>query len=132
MSYADSIIGSPGAGFQSWKASFDNLNTNGAPYWDYSTRYPRSNLPGFPPFVTDPPGDFANVGFCLTGTTNCLAKFLNPGPPPGAIPFWGMPYDTATDTGGALDPNFFFVKDTPNELQATLELQLSTSARRRS
>jgi uncharacterized repeat protein (TIGR01451 family) len=129
-SYADSIIGSPGAGFQSWTVSFNNLNTSSAPYWDYPTMYRGTNIfpPGFPPFVTSPPGQFANVGFCLTGTINCPPQFLNPGPPPGSIPFWGMPYDSATDTGGALDPNFFFVKDTPDALHATLEVQLSQSA----
>src|SRR5215472_10519666 len=73
-SYADSIIGSPGAGFQSWTVSFNNLNasfnnpnTIKGPYWDYPTTYTMSNLFGFPPFLTSPPGDFANVGFCLTG-----------------------------------------------------------------
>src|SRR5262249_47833861 len=48
-SYADSIIGSPGAGFQRWTASFNNLNasfdvvlnpnTTAGPYWDYPTVY---------------------------------------------------------------------------------------------
>jgi len=127
-SYADTIIGSPGAGFQSWTVSFNNLNTNSAPYWDYPTHYPASNVPGFPPFSTDPPGQFANVGFCLTGTINCPEQFLNPGPPPGPIPFWGMSYDSVADTGGALDRKFFFKRDTPIALQATLELQLSRFA----
>ena len=100
-SYADTIIGSsPEFGFQSWTVSFNNLNTNGAPYWDYPTHYPVSNVPGFPPFATFPPGQFANVGFCLTGTLNCPERFLNPGPAPGSIPFWGMHYDSVADTGG--------------------------------
>lgn len=33
-SYADTLIGSPGAGWQAWKADDTNLNDNGAPYWD--------------------------------------------------------------------------------------------------
>jgi hypothetical protein len=128
MSYADSIIGSPGAGFQNWDVSFSQLNTNRAPYWDYPTQYDTSNIPGFPPFSTFPRGEYANVGFCLTGTINCPERFLKPGPAPGSLPFWGMSYDSAADTGGALDPNFFFKREAPNMLRATLELQLSTLA----
>jgi len=108
--YADTIIGSPGAGFQSWTTT--NLNTNSAPYWDYPTNY------------SFPLGTQANVGYCLTGTGGGAGR-LTPGPPPGPIPFWGMSYNSANDTGGARDPNFFFEKDSPNPLQATLELQLS-------
>ncbi len=117
---ANTIIGSPGAAFQSW--TLDNLNNscppgdtfhrNCTPYWDYPTNY------------SFPLGDQANVGYCLTGTGGG-AGLLNPGPPPGPIPFWGMSFDSVTDTGGAIDPNFFFNRDTPNPLQATLELQLS-------
>ena len=35
-SLAQSIIGSSGAGFQTWKAA--NLNNNSAPYWDAVTQ----------------------------------------------------------------------------------------------
>src|SRR6266513_4079751 len=73
--YADTIIGSPGAGFQSWTTT--NLNTNSAPYWDYPTNY------------SFPLGTQANVGYCLTGTGGGAGR-LTPGPPPGPIPFWGM------------------------------------------
>src|SRR5215469_9835730 len=70
-SFADSLHGSPGAGFQRWFTSTnlnDTLNSNGSPYWDYPTRYPPSGSfpPGFPPVVTSPPGQNANVGYCLT------------------------------------------------------------------
>jgi hypothetical protein len=27
---------------------------------------------------------------------------------PGALPFWGMPYDSVGDAGGALDPKAYF------------------------
>jgi hypothetical protein len=136
ISYADSIQGSPGAGFQRWLATDlnnslnHNLNDNGAPYWDYATTYDGGDIfpPGFPPFITDPPGQQANVGYCLTGTGNCPEQLLNPGPSPGPIPFWGFSYDPVSDTGGLLDPKFFFKKDTPNKLRATLELQLSRFA----
>jgi len=34
-SYAQTVIGSPGAGFQNWTAA--DLNNNGAPFWDAPT-----------------------------------------------------------------------------------------------
>jgi hypothetical protein len=130
--YADSLRGSAGAGFQRWFASNLNttLNNNGSPYWDYPTKYPATGdfPPGFPPVVTIPPGQNANVGYCLTGMGNCPQNFLKPDLPPGPIPFWGLAYDASADTGGGLDPKMYFKKDTPNRLQATLELQLSSSA----
>src|SRR5215471_3964713 len=33
MSFAQSIVGTPGAGYQTWTAAAD-LNNNHAPYWD--------------------------------------------------------------------------------------------------
>src|SRR5215472_17376477 len=90
--YADTIKSLfPGAGFQTWMAA--DVNNNKSPYWDYPTNYK------FPPFNN------GNVGFCLT--TGCAGQ-LSPGPAPGAIPFWGLSYNSNTDTGGGLDPNFFF------------------------
>jgi hypothetical protein len=110
--YADTIIGGPSAGFQTWTAA--DLNNNMAPYWDYPTNYT------FAPFNN------GNVGFCLT--TGCAGQ-LSPGPAPGAIPFWGLSYDSATDTGGGLDPNFFFQRTSPKPLNATLEVSLATNPR---
>jgi hypothetical protein len=139
-SYADTVHGSQGAGFQRWfptaltdrsQSLSDILNDNGAPYWDYPTKYITAFVfpPGFPPNPPgSPDGSHANVGFCLTGTGNCLAQFLKPGPPPGPIDFWGMPYDSVNDTGGDFDPKVFFKKDTRNMLEAVLELQLSETA----
>jgi hypothetical protein len=106
--YADTIIGGASAGFQTWTAA--DVNNNNAPYWDYPTNY------ASPPLVN------GNVGFCLT--TGCAGQ-LSPGPPPGAIPFWGLSYNQFTDTGGALDPQFFFQRAAPETLKATLEVSLA-------
>jgi hypothetical protein len=109
--YADTIIGSPGAGFQTWTAA--DVNNNNEPYWDYPTNYGLQT-----------PGMNGNVGFCLT--TGC-AGHLSPGPAPGAIPFWGIRYDSTSDFGGFLDPAFFFKSAGPETLKATLEVSLATS-----
>jgi len=111
-SYGDTIIGSSGAGFQSWIGTpGPNLNNNGAPYWDYPTNYPF------------PPAQVGNVGFCLT--TGCAGNLL-PGPAPGAIPFWGSMYDQKSDFGGQLDPNFYFQRAAPGEtIVATLQVSLA-------
>ena len=109
-SFAQSIIGSPGAGFQTWKAA--NLNNNGAPYWDAFTQNQLGNKTS------------RNIGFCLTNSGDCVginsALFA-----PGAIPFWGMPYNSAADTGGGQDTLVYFKRD-HEHLRATLQLQLST------
>jgi hypothetical protein len=109
-SFAQSIIGSPGAGFQTWKAA--NLNNNGAPYWDAFTRNQLGNQTS------------RNTGFCLTNSGDCVginsALFA-----PGTIPFWGMTYNSAADTGGGQDTLVYF-KDDNKHLTATLQLQLST------
>jgi hypothetical protein len=109
-SFAQTIIGSPGAGFQTWKAA--NLNNNGAPYWDAFTQNQLNN------------NTSRNVGFCLTNSGDCVginsALFA-----PGAIPFWGTPYNSAADTGGGQDTLVHFKRD-HEHLRATLQLQLST------
>jgi PEP-CTERM motif len=110
--FADTIMGSGGAGFQSWNAS--NLNGNGAPYWDNVS--------------LDAPN--ANIGNCLVGGGGCTQ--LGPPPPlgataPGALPFWGMSFDSSTDTGGAADPNFYFASSGIS-LRVTLELAWAADA----
>src|SRR5271167_431060 len=57
-SFAQSIIGSPGAAFQTWKAA--NLNNNGAPYWDAFTQNQLGN------------NTSRNIGFCLTNSGDCV------------------------------------------------------------
>lgn len=111
-SSAQSIIGSPGAGFQTWKAA--NLNNNGAPYWDAVTE----NYLGNP--------TNKNVGFCLTGTGDCVG-ILTSVFAPGPIPFWGMSYDSVNDLHGAIDPAVYF-RSSGRRLKATLQLQLSTKS----
>jgi hypothetical protein len=109
--FAQSIIGSPGAGFQTWKAL--NLNNNGAPYWDAFTKNQLGNKTS------------RNIGFCLTNSGDCLG--INSAlSAPGAIPFWGMTYDSAADTGGSQDPLVYFKSDNKH-LRATLQLQLATT-----
>src|SRR5579864_1894884 len=109
-SFAQSIIGSAGAGFQTWKAA--NLNNNGAPYWDAFTQNQLGNKTS------------RNIGFCLTNSGACVgvnSALLAP----GAIPFWGMTYNSAADTGGGQDTLVYFKSDNKH-LRATLQLQLST------
>ncbi|MGA9304175.1 MAG: PEP-CTERM sorting domain-containing protein [Candidatus Sulfotelmatobacter sp.] len=109
--YADTIVSLfPGAGFQTWTAA--DVNNNMSPYWDYPTNY------SFGPLNN------GNVGFCLT--TGCAGQ-LSPGPAPGAIPFWGQSYNSTTDFGGSLDPNFFFKSTGAETLKVTLEVSLATS-----
>ena len=57
-SNAQTVIGSPGAGFQQWTVG--NLNNNKAPNWDDFTL----NASGV--------NQSKNMGFCLTGTGDCV------------------------------------------------------------
>ena len=111
-SYAQTVIGSPGAGFQSW--TLGNLNNNGAPFWDAPTADYSGNK------------NSKNVGYCLTGTGDCVgigAHAYAPGP----LPYWGLPYNSGADTGGAFDPKVYFSHSpSDRELKATLELQFTT------
>ena len=114
-SYAQSVIGSPGAGFQNWTAG--NLNNNGAPFWDAPTK-------SFGSYSGNQ--DSKNVGFCLTATGDC-AGIGSHSAAPGPLPFWGMSYDSAADTGGALDPKVYFHRSaSARTLKATLEYQFTT------
>jgi hypothetical protein len=115
-SYAKTtLIGSSGAGWQKWtlardvNGNFIDLNDNHVPYWD--SPWGASGSYG---------GNLAekNVGFCMTSTGDCQgigsALFA-----PGALSFWGMPYDPASDTGGARDNKVYF-HNTGGKLKATL------------
>ncbi len=64
MTFADTIVGSSGAG---WQSNYI-VNQNGTPYWDSSSL----------------DGTKKNIGYCLTGTGNCGM----PGAP-GALDYWG-------------------------------------------
>ena len=123
-SYAQTVIGS-GGGWQTWSATAKDqygepldLNNNGAPYWDV-TWGASGNYGGGPAEK--------NVGFCLTSTGDCQG----PGSAifaPGALAFWGMHYNSATDTGGARDNTVYF-HNTAGVLVATLFLNASAITR---
>jgi hypothetical protein len=112
---AQTLIGSPGAGWQTWNAATD-LNDNAAPYWDV-TWGASGNYGGGPAEK--------NVGFCLTSTGDCQgigsALFA-----PGALPFWGMPFDSINDSGGARD-NVVYFHNTGGLFVATLFLNASAN-----
>jgi hypothetical protein len=114
-SNAQTVLGSPGAGFQTW--TLGGLNNNGAPFWDWPTvsfgyfsNYPSSK----------------NVGYCLTSTGDCVgigsAIFA-----PGTIPYWGLPYDPINDAGGAIDPTVYLQNTQGRTLKATLWLNLASN-----
>jgi hypothetical protein len=114
-SYAETIIGSPGAGFQNWTVG--NLNNNGAPFWDAPTR----SVGAF-----NGNQDSKNVGFCLTGTGDCVGIGSHRAAP-GPVPYWGLSYNSAADTGGGFDPKVYFHRSASDHtLIATLELQFTT------
>jgi hypothetical protein len=116
-SYAQSLKSTtPGAGWQTWNVG--DLNDNAAPFWDT-------------PWGASQPNDEGNaaeknVGYCLTSTGDCIgigsAQFA-----PGVLPFWGMPYNSTTDTGGGIDPNVFFKGGSSTRLKATLYLNSSAN-----
>ena len=124
-SFAQSIIGSTGAGWQTWNLAQDinnqfiDLNSNGAPYWDV-------------PFLTFNAGGYGgqpaakSVGWCMTSNGDCqgMGSALSA---PGPIPFWGMSYVAATDTGGAIDPKVYFRSGFGTTYQATLYLNTATN-----
>ena len=108
--FAQTIMGSSGAGFQTWTVA--DLNNNNAPYWDAETENYLGNITS------------KNVGFCLTSTGDCVG-ILSGTHAPGPIPFWGMAYNSASDAQGAIDPKIFFQRK-GEHLKATLQLQLSS------
>ena len=133
-SNAQTLIGSPGAGWQTWSTTngaqpnlgtLGDLNSNGAPYWDV-------------PFLafgaySGTPAD-KSVGWCLTSNGDCQgtgsALFA-----PGTLSFWSMPYDAAADNPigpkpGALDPAMYFRSSSGTaSYRATLYLNSATNTR---
>jgi hypothetical protein len=102
IAFADMIIGSSGSGWQLWTAG--DLNQNGEPYWD-NTSWDGRRLGG--------PGLKKNIGYCLTGTGNCILNNY-----PGADAFWG-------ESSGEADPNFYFSGAADSAHNFTLELELA-------
>jgi len=123
--YGQALIGSPGAGWQTWTAALDanfngiDLNNNGAPYWDVIWGASGATY-GLGAAAEK------NPGFCMTSTGDCqgIGSALAA---PGALPFWAMPYNSATDTGGARD-NVVYFHSTGARLTATLMLNASANA----
>jgi hypothetical protein len=99
--FSDTISGSGSAAFQNWSAA--DLNQNGNPYWDH----------------TSMDGENKNIGFYLTDAPTAHLSGA-----PGALPFWGLAYNSPGDSGGAADPNIFFQR---TALSSTASLELETA-----
>jgi len=118
---AQTLIGSSGAGWQTWSVTPNSsiqpdLNDNAAPYWDVQWA---SAIGGY---GNSSPAD-KNAGFCMSSTGDCIG-IASGALAPGAIPFWGMPYDSVGDTGGARD-NLMYFHSTGGVLAAVLNLNSS-------
>ncbi len=121
---AQTLIGSPGAGWQTWNLAQDSnnefidLNSNGQPFWDVQ-------LLTFGNYATPKNPSNKSIGWCLTSTGDCQgigsALFA-----PGSIPFWSMPYDAPSDTGGVMDPKVYFRRNSTS-YTATLFLNTATN-----
>lgn len=121
-SYAQTLIGSPGAGWQTWtvtpiSSDQPDLNDSGAPWWDLQW-----NAAGA--YGSSTTAD-KNPGFCMTATGDCVGVGSQ-GLAPGTLPFWGMPYDSAGDTGGARDNKVYF-RSSGTRLRATLYLNATAN-----
>ena len=148
LSQGQAIIGTPGNGWQTWNLAVDpgdrahyvDLNSNGAPFWDVpfltfgdgqsGELFPLMKDPqtGKTPYFAQTGNNLANksVGWCLTSTGDCQgpgSALVAPGP----LPFWGGPYDSAADTGGAMDPKVYFRASSGVTYQATLYLNSATN-----
>jgi hypothetical protein len=85
LALADSVIGTGTNTWQSFTSA--DLDRDGSPYWDN----------------TSLDGGNRNAGFFLTGTGGVYStNYLGANPK-----FWGGSYNSAADTGGAADPNFY-------------------------
>jgi len=121
-SYGQTVIGSSGAGWQTWTIGDNNtipsdLNDNSAPYWDVTWETFSNTYGGTPADK--------NAGFCLTSTGDCQG-LGSAASAPGALPFWGTPYDSVNDTGGSRDNTVYF-RSTGGRLRATLYLNFSAN-----
>lgn len=124
--HAQVLIGSSGAGWQTWNLAQDSsnqfidLNSNGQPFWDVP-------LLTFGNYNVSKSPSNKSIGWCLTSTGDCQgmgsALFA-----PGTLPFWAMPYDSANDAGGIMDPKVYFRTNFLGQtFQATLFLNTATN-----
>src|SRR5215469_5368865 len=123
-SYAQTLIGSSNAGWQTWSVApitTDqlNLNDNGAPWWDLQWNA-ASASGAYPTGTAD-----KNPGFCMTATGDCVG-IASGTFAPGTLPFWGQPYDSGNDSGGLRDDKVYF-RRTSSTLRATLYLNATAN-----
>ena len=121
--HAQTLLGSTGAGWQSWSvtpisSTQPNLNDNGAPWWDLQWAGAGSNY-------VNTSGADKNPGFCMTASGDCVGMG-SAALAPGALKFWGMPYDSVGDTGGLRDNKVYF-RSTGASLVATLFLNATAN-----
>lgn len=124
-SKAQTLIGSSaaGAGWQTWtvtpiSSTQPDLNDSGAPWWDLQWAAAGS-------YGNNSAGADKNIGFCMTSTGDCVGM-ASGAFAPGTLPFWGMPYDSAGDTGGARDNKVYF-RSSGGSLVATLFLNATAN-----
>jgi hypothetical protein len=95
--FADSVVGSAGAGWQPFPSQ-SSINQNNSPFWDSRSM----------------DGNQLNIGYYLTHTGG-YASSSNVGP--GAMPYWG-------NTTGTADPSFYFNR-TNNSSTASMLLEVA-------
>jgi hypothetical protein len=122
-SQAQALIGSPGAGWQTWTVTpisndQPDLNDNGYPWWDLQW-----NSAGNYGATS---GADKNPGFCMSATGDCVGV-ASGAFAPGTVPFWAMPYDKVADTGGERDDKVYF-HSFGSTLKATLYLNATANA----
>src|SRR5215469_4337901 len=94
LSQSQTLLGSSGAGWQTWSvtpisSTQPDLNDSGAPWWDLQWAAAGS-------YGNNSAGADKNPGFCMTATGDCVGV-ASGAFAPGALPFWAMPYDSASD-----------------------------------
>lgn len=123
---AQALIGSAGAGWQTWTvtpitSTQPDLNDSGNPWWDLQW-----NSAGNYGTSTNPTGGAdKNPGFCITATGDCVGM-ASQAYAPGTLPFWGTYYDPVGDTGGERDNKVYF-RNGGGALTATLFLNATTN-----
>ena len=125
---AQTLIGSSGAGWQTWSvapitSTQPNLNDNGAPWWDLQWAAAGSNY-------ASTGGADKNPGFCMTATGDCVG-IGSAALAPGALPFWGLPYDKVADDPAGASPgardNTVYFRSSGGSLVATLYLNATAN-----
>jgi hypothetical protein len=121
-SYAQTLIGSPGSGWQAWtvtpiSSTQPDLNDTGAPWWDLQWKAAGA-------YGSSTTAD-KNPGFCMSATGDCVGVGSQ-GLAPGTLPFWGQPYDSVNDANGLRDDKVYF-RSSGARLRATLYLNATAN-----